>query len=429
MVQNSNVSMAAGDLGNYFVTTNGKDWDYIDGRAQFDRIDDCWGGGNASYINGGGVFGGYNNRSPHATVGPNFAWKYSVINIAQAPSDGFLVLDSITNCASADPTSIDAITNTTVTVLGSAYDRGFRLGDNICRPAVDFFPVNTSIDDTTNLTEYTIPDGILTENKIYRSRVKYTSNSNPAINSLFSDFSQFKMKNTFIPQPGDEMGGGFFAGQTNVGGTIYNLILAPIQVGPLLGQKGGQFPTAIKNGAGASGVTTGETNFGSLVTQQMSNNGSPAAEFIIIDTQGPNAGTYDITNSTGTGIGGFNDWYMPAQNELQVIYYYLKPGTEANVTVNLWSVGNPIAVNPQPTTAWTATNPKQTSITIFKSGGSEAFSTDGDVFGWWTSTLTNIGANSGMLSSVQAAFKEGNATNYDTTNSTAFVRAIRREAA
>ena len=53
------------------------------------------------------------------------------------------------------------------------------------------------------------------------------------------------------------------------------------------------------------------------------------------DPEGPNAGVYDPTNSTGTGIGGFNDWYIPAAYEgahaLMAMYYnYGNIDTPAN---------------------------------------------------------------------------------------------------
>jgi hypothetical protein len=34
---------------------------------------------------------------------------------------------------------------------------------------------------------------------------------------------------------------------------------------------------------------------------------------------GPNAGVFDSTNTLGTGIGGFNDWYIPAKDEIDII--------------------------------------------------------------------------------------------------------------
>ena len=79
-------------------------------------------------------------------------------------------------------------------------------------------------------------------------------------------------------------------------------------------------------------------------------------------------------------IGGFTDWYLPAKNELDVCWYNLKPGTQTNST----SSGiNPNAVPARASNYTSGGAPFQTSATIFKTGGAEAFIfTDG----YWTST-------------------------------------------
>ena len=371
------------------------------------------------------IYMGFGERTTASSVGQFY---YAVppatsITISGALTDGFKVGDTVNDCATADNGTITSINNSTVILSGQL--SGYVNGDNLCRATSSYILVDQAL-ASSDLTTRNIPGPTLVPDTDYFSRLRYRSDD-PVV-SAYSSWSSFTTS-SLDPNIGDAYGGGYFIGQTNVGGTIYDLILAPKQVGSLQGQKGGATPTTLKNGAGASGVTTGETNYGAIVTQQMSTNGAPAAEFIIIDAQGPNAGTYDVTNSTGTGIGGFNDWYMPAVNELQVIYYYLKPGTATNIATGDWATGNPIAVAPQPTTAWTTTNPGQTSVTIFQDGGTEAFSLGGTTDLWWTSTLTNIGANSGMLAAVVGKFDTGYAYNNDTTNSSYFVRAVRRQAA
>jgi hypothetical protein len=138
---------------------------------------------------------------------------------------------------------------------------------------------------------------------------------------------------------------------------------------------------------------------------------------------GPNAGVYDATNATGTGIGGFNDWYIPAKNELEILYYNLKPSTASNLT----SAGvNPNAVPPQ-ASPYTSTVPAQTTangtgVTAnFRTGGAEAFSTASGYRASTEPSTNTIGAwidffNNGDLSI--------------STNKTFFyyVRAIRRVA-
>jgi hypothetical protein len=103
---------------------------------------------------------------------------------------------------------------------------------------------------------------------------------------------------------------------------------------------------------------------------------------------GPNAGTYDATNAAGTGIGGFNDWYIPAKNELEVLYYYLKPDTTNNVTT---SGSNANAVSPEPaSTNYTTAAPARTSVTLFQTGGAQAFSAAGS---YWSATESSSPSN------------------------------------
>jgi hypothetical protein len=283
--------------------------------------------------------------------------------------------------------------------------------------------VNQSLADTTNLTEYTIPDGVLAENTIYNSRVRYTSNSNPAINSPYSDFSQFKMKSSFLPEPGDAFGGGFFGGQVNISGTIYNLIVAPRTSGGLQGQYGGDNPNFLVGSNSAATQTSYDPNWGGNSTQTQATGGAPFAQFIYSNGQGPNAGNNDVTNTVGTGIGGFNDWYVGSIYEMQVLFYYLKPGAGTVSTNANWAI--PIAVSPMPTTASGYSIP-QTSIDIFKEGGSQAWATT-NTGSYWTSTsptsidttynqrFDNSGSGGpGLNNSSQGSF---------------YVRGIRREAA
>ena len=79
--------------------------------------------------------------------------------------------------------------------------------------------------------------------------------------------------------------------------------------------------------------------------------------------------------------GGYTDWYLPSRNELALCYRYLKLTTDNNAT-GLTSGGNLLAnhgTNPNSDpagAAYTTTNPAQTTVTTFQSGGVEAFDTD-----------------------------------------------------
>jgi hypothetical protein len=149
---------------------------------------------------------------------------------------------------------------------------------------------------------------------------------------------------------GDAYGGGFFAGQINVSGTKYNLVVSPKASGE---------SSSIRWDASGTTRTTGITS----VINGPANSAALAA--LGVDYQA-------ATFCESLTIGGYSDWYLPAFNELEVLYYYLKPSTTANTSFsNPGSNAN--AVAPEPiNTLYTSGNPAQTSATAFKSGGSEA---------------------------------------------------------
>jgi hypothetical protein len=91
-------------------------------------------------------------------------------------------------------------------------------------------------------------------------------------------------------------------------------------------------------------------------------------------------------------IGGYSDWYLPARDELELIYRNLKPVTDNNYTTdrnrptgatpdykNLGSLGDDTSnthglnnnSDPQGV-AYTSGSPAQTSVAAFQSGGAEA---------------------------------------------------------
>jgi hypothetical protein len=51
----------------------------------------------------------------------------------------------------------------------------------------------------------------------------------------------------------------------------------------------------------------------------------PSSGWIMSNANGPNAGSYDTTNSAVSGIGGYNDWYNPSVNESMIILFYMQP--------------------------------------------------------------------------------------------------------
>jgi hypothetical protein len=161
-----------------------------------------------------------------------------------------------------------------------------------------------------------------------------------------------------VPAIGFAYEGGFFAGQIDISGTKYNLVVAPKATGEYLGKAWG--PT---------GVTTGITS--------VSNGPANSAALAALGA------TYAAaTFCEGLNIGGYTDWYLPAKNELEIMYYYLKPIVYDN---NTDSGANANAVSPEPiNTNYTASSPAQTSASGFKTGGANAFAGSPDYY--WSST-------------------------------------------
>jgi len=154
--------------------------------------------------------------------------------------------------------------------------------------------------------------------------------------------------------------GGFYAGQISTtanGVATHNLVIGPVSSGENASKKYKNANTAVP---GADSVIDGPQNTADMVA-----NGSstvyPAAHFC-----------------NDLSIGGFSDWYMPAQNELEVCYYNLKPTTTANNT----SSGTNTNAVPSRGSNYTAGTPAQTSAADFQSTGAEDFT----AAYYWSST-------------------------------------------
>lgn len=156
-----------------------------------------------------------------------------------------------------------------------------------------------------------------------------------------------------LPVPiGDAYEGGFFAGQINDGGTIYNIVISPKSSGEDTNTQYKVDNTATPN---ANSRTDGPTNTASQMADGAADH--PAGNFC-----------------NNLSIGGYSDWYMPAIDELEVIFYNLKPMVRSNN-----SGGGP-NLNAVPPRSGNYTNspadPDQTPVTAFQTGGSEAINDD-----------------------------------------------------
>ena len=188
---------------------------------------------------------------------------------------------------------------------------------------------------------------------------------------------------------GEPFAGGFYAGLISTAGNgIADYYLV---VGPLLeAQAVRAWKTTNTLTPGTDSLIDGPANTSAMIAS----GNHPCADFC-----------------AGLNIGGFNDWYMPAFNELEILYYNLKPTTAANST----SAGININSVPARANNYTLGNPSQTSVSIFRMGGAQAFAGAA----YWSSTELN------STNSWIRVFTDGNQGG-NTKNTLHRVRAVRR---
>lgn len=156
------------------------------------------------------------------------------------------------------------------------------------------------------------------------------------------------------PIIGTAMAGGYYAGRILIDGNPFALIVTPKAEGE---HKPDIWIPNRKEVPDARSYNDGLAN-----TQAMAEAGSKLAKWAL-----------------GLEISGTNDWYLPAQDELEIIYRNLKPTTDKNSCyarsgINLSTF--------DPTRPYTPEFPLQTPAEAFKQGGSEAFTADW----YWSST-------------------------------------------
>ena len=231
-------------------------------------------------------------------------------------------------------------------------------------------------------TTVSVPRASLAVSSTYYARTKYATTNVTAATSSFSGWSSFRTASSFVPSPGTAMAGGYFGGQINDGGTIYNLIVAPVSAGALSGTNTSGIAYKTTADADAPSATVQNEVYGGPTTDLFKASAAhPVFSAFINGATGPNAGAFNLSTGGaggGTGIGGFNDWYLPAKNELEILYFNLKPDTTTN---NTSSGANPNAV-PARANNYTDDTPAQTTAALF-AGGAQAFFT---AAAYWSSS-------------------------------------------
>lgn len=181
-----------------------------------------------------------------------------------------------------------------------------------------------------------------------------------ALQSVYMNQRSFAAPAPVVPAIGEAYGGGFFAGQISTtanGVATHNLVFGPVSSA----QTSAQWKTTNTATAGTTSIIDGPGNTAAMIAAGAA--AHPCADFC-----------------DNLVIGGFSDWYMPAQNELEICYFNLKPNTVGNNT----SFGINANAVPARASNYTSGNPAQTSATIFRTGGAQAFAATT----YWTSTET-----------------------------------------
>lgn len=187
--------------------------------------------------------------------------------------------------------------------------------------------------------------------------------------------------------PGTPFGGGYYFGRIKIGADTYALIVAP-----KMAEVTRQYATT---------ATQGPTDWvdGLANTLAMATSAWPAAKYCL-----------------DAIINGFDDWYLGAVYEMEILYRNLKPSTSVNYVLG-GSGSNPYSI-PEGV-GYTATSPAQTAAAAFKNGGSEALSTANS--GYFESTSIS-GANNVRYIGMDT----GRAIDFTSTTDSRLVRPIRR---
>lgn len=210
-----------------------------------------------------------------------------------------------------------------------------------------------------------------------------TSDASSASNSIIT-----------VPVIGQSFQGGYYGGSISTtanGVATHYLVVSP--------KSSGESFYNFANGSYSDPFSNidGPTN-----SSAMNNSNHPAAQFC-----------------EGLTIGGYSDWYLPAFDEMDTLYYFLKPTTTNN---NTSSGYNSYAVSPEPiNTLYSTSDPSRTSVTAFQNGGSDYFNSDY----YWTSTQDGSSFSSNARTK---SFSNGDTTFVSAKNISLYVRAIRRVA-
>lgn len=192
--------------------------------------------------------------------------------------------------------------------------------------------------------------------------------------------------------------GGYYAGKINISSKIYGIVVSP----KASGQSSAflTWQTSSIDNFGTSSLNDGWLNTQAMIAEGIDK--YPAAKFC-----------HDLV------INGYDDWYLPSADELEICYRSLKPSTNSNTVGATGYPNGANGYNPSSIpigAAYTTSDPSQTTVDIFKDSGPEAFI--GNYY--WTSTQINAS------SAWTQAFHTGRQLVASKSGTTRYTRAIRK---
>ena len=366
------LSIVAGYINSAAIKTDGTWWTW--GNNEYGQL----GQGNTT------------NRSSPVQIGTSTNWLRGAQTISSHAIASEPKSLSVTGIVANKTSPIGSGTSVTFTISATDVTLGTLLYYNTTGNVASFTSNigSFALNGASNTFVITNPQAAANTNAIYNVVVRTGSQSGNIVAT----------SNTIVVEPplviGSSYAGGYYAGQISMNGdgvATHNIVIAP--------RATGQTITTWKDNWPASTAGT---------TSQFDGNANSRAAVASGDVHAAASFCRNLT------IGGYDDWYMPAIKELDIVLYNLKDhgGTNWN-----YSGGNSYSV-PGRSYATTSGPPYQTSAALFQTGASEA--TNGSKY--WSSTQS--GNNVAAIKYMQGSYTnfEANDQKYRSNR----VRAIRK---